>query len=83
MVEWTNLTLLELRRQSEWQWQTLKTTYKLTETGKKTTPTISDTESDSVNKIYWDRDNESDTQTDTDSDYVSHRDRTETERVTV
>ena len=81
MVEWTNLTLLELRRQSEWQWQTLTTTYKLTETGKKTTPTISDTESDSVNKIYWDRDNESDTQTDT--DYVSHRDRTETERVTV
>ena len=81
MVEWTDLTLLELRRQSEWQWQTLTTTYKLTETGKKTTPTISDTESDSVNKIYWDRDNESDTQTDT--DYVSHRDRTETERVTV
>ena len=59
------------------------TTYKLTETGEKTTPTISDTESDSVNKIDCNRDNESDTQTDTDSDYVSHRDRTETERVTV
>lgn len=34
--------------------------YKLMEIGKKIILIISDIESDSVNKIYWDRDNESD-----------------------